>query len=155
MPIISLQSHRQVYLLSNQRHKKPFKIMMLPYLHERKIYLNSMKPDKQYFYTAIKERPGNIFGEDAKMNNTLMSGPLVNYMVSIDISSNKYFVYSEGGLLFNRVDYSREVNRYGVPIEVSNDGRNYIFQLPDKKDTINILRLDMKEFKFVKTIDIF
>ena len=82
-------------------------------------------------------------------------GSLANYMVSIDVSSNKYFIYSEGGLLCNRVDYSSLVGRFGVPIEVSNDGRNFIFCAPDKKSILHVLRLEISGFIFVKTIDVF
>jgi len=31
-------------------------MIILPYLHERKIYLNKMKPTNKYFYTTIKKR---------------------------------------------------------------------------------------------------
>ena len=30
------------------------KLIILPYLHERKVYLNKMKPFNKYFYTTIK-----------------------------------------------------------------------------------------------------
>ena len=45
--------------------------MILPYLHERKIYLNKMTPNHNYFYTCIKEYD-------------LEEDQMVNYMVSID-----------------------------------------------------------------------
>ena len=82
--------------------------------------------------------------------------PIINYMVSIDVTASKFFVYSEGGLLYNRVDYQEKVTKlYGAPIEVSNDGRNFIFQKGDEKEVIHILRLELDEFKFIKTINIF
>ena len=32
------------------------KMIILPYLHERKIYLNKMKPDQEYYYTFFKNK---------------------------------------------------------------------------------------------------
>ena len=40
----------------------------------------------------------------------------IDYMVAIDITNDKFFVYSEGGILMNRVDYSHLTEKYGKPI---------------------------------------
>lgn len=44
MPKMSLICHKQFYITNNFKYKKPYKIIVLPYLHERKLYLNKMKP---------------------------------------------------------------------------------------------------------------
>jgi hypothetical protein len=76
-------------------------------------------------------------------------------MVAIDLTANKFFVYSEGGLLSKRVDYNKIVKEHGDPLEVSNDGRNFIFRSIKEKTVIHIYRVEVDEFKFIKTIDIF
>ena len=52
-PKLSLQCHKQFYITNNQKYKKPYKLIVLPYLHERKLYLNTMKPQHKYFYTVF------------------------------------------------------------------------------------------------------
>ena len=52
-PICSLASHRFIYMTQNQRNLLPNKIKILPFLHERKVYLNKIEsPD--VFYTTIR-----------------------------------------------------------------------------------------------------
>jgi hypothetical protein len=34
--------------------QKPMRILILPYLHERRIYLNRKKMNTDYFYTSIE-----------------------------------------------------------------------------------------------------
>jgi len=86
-----------------------------------------MKSTSKYFYTAI---------EDNKMGYGSQT-----MMVSMDCTSKKYFIYSEGGLLFNRIDYALISEKYGEQIQVSNNGRIFVFQKPDKTSEINILEM--------------
>ena len=37
-------------------------------------------------------------------------------MISMDVTADKFFVYSEGGILINRIDYSHMAKKYGKPI---------------------------------------
>jgi hypothetical protein len=32
----------------------PTRVLLVPYLHERRIYLNKLKPSTDYFYTTIQ-----------------------------------------------------------------------------------------------------
>ena len=52
MPMESLQSHRLAYVVLNNQDLKPKKMIIVPYLHERKIYLNRMKQNTNYFYSS-------------------------------------------------------------------------------------------------------
>lgn len=72
-----------------------------------------MKPGNKYFYTSISEPPK-------------IGAKLTHQMVSMDVTANKYFVYSEGGILIDRVDFSEIQKHYGNLIQVSNNGRNFI-----------------------------
>ena len=48
-----MQSHRFLYVVLNHYDLEPKKLMIVPYLHERKIYLNRIKVNTNYFYTSI------------------------------------------------------------------------------------------------------
>ena len=52
-PIDSHGGHRFGYFLSESHKFKPRKLILVPYLHERKIYLNPIKLNTKYFYTSI------------------------------------------------------------------------------------------------------
>ena len=51
----SISSHRMIYVIKNRKKQSLKKIMILPYLHERKIYLFKTKPKIDYFYTLFNE----------------------------------------------------------------------------------------------------
>ena len=42
----------------------------------------------------------------------------------------KYYVYTLNGLLYNRIDFKKEQELYGVPIATSMNGQNFIFKKP-------------------------
>jgi hypothetical protein len=54
-PILCINYHKQLYFTSNKQMMMPMRLIMIPFLHERKIYLNKSKPGHKYFYTVIEE----------------------------------------------------------------------------------------------------
>ena len=42
-PMDSIRYHRFIFVTTDSAYKQPVKIVMLPYLHERRIYLNRIK----------------------------------------------------------------------------------------------------------------
>lgn len=52
-PLNALQSHRFAYVILNSTELYPKRVLMMPYLHERKIYFNRIKKNTLYFYTSI------------------------------------------------------------------------------------------------------
>jgi len=52
-PLDSIRYHRFVYITRDRAFEQPQKIMVLPYLHERRIYLNRIMDNTTYFYTTI------------------------------------------------------------------------------------------------------
>ena len=40
----------------------------------------------------------------------------------------KYYVYSQNGMVINRVDYSNIVKQHGIPVASSSNGLNFIFK---------------------------
>ena len=57
-PFVSNLGHKFMYIAINQLSFQPKTIKVLPYLHERKIYLNPIKPNNSYFYTSIQKEFG-------------------------------------------------------------------------------------------------
>lgn len=52
-PLDSIRYRRFIYVTRDIDCILPVKIMMLPYLHQRRIYLNRLKDNTNYFYTSI------------------------------------------------------------------------------------------------------
>ena len=53
-PLQAVGSHKFTYIIYSPPSKpQPKKLMIMPYLHERKIYLNRMKMNTKYFYTTF------------------------------------------------------------------------------------------------------
>ena len=121
-------------------------VMVVPYLHEKKVYLNEIKANTDYFYTSIEtnvtdeehyntqlfeqyQRLGVTDAEDQERDlksdaydsqmPTLKSFTAV---ICLNLSENIFDVYSQNGLLLHQLDYSDHVNKYGEPIAVSNNG---------------------------------
>lgn len=56
-PLVSRLLHRQAYMTRNFEFQKTYKVIVLPYLHERKIYMNKMKKNQEYFYVTLTIDP--------------------------------------------------------------------------------------------------
>jgi hypothetical protein len=52
-PLDSQKNHRFVYIRTDIEMNEPSTILILPYLHERKVYLNTKKLATDYFYSSI------------------------------------------------------------------------------------------------------
>ena len=52
-PLDSFRSHRFGYVLTNSNDLEPKRVMITPYLHDTRIYLNRIKINTDYFYTSI------------------------------------------------------------------------------------------------------
>lgn len=59
-PYLDIFTNRMFYYTRNANKLKPKRVLMLPFLHERKVYLNRMKDKHQYFYTVIQEDVKNL-----------------------------------------------------------------------------------------------
>ena len=53
-PLNSYQGHRLAYIIIDKAMKNPTRVLVVPYLHERRIYLNRLKPGIEYFYTTVE-----------------------------------------------------------------------------------------------------
>jgi hypothetical protein len=43
-------------------------------------------------------------------------------------TEHKYYVYTQNGLLVNRVNFTDLVNKYGEPVATSSNGLNFILK---------------------------
>jgi len=53
-PLDSILSHRFAYIIQDKSKKQCMQVMVVPYLHEKKVYLNEIKANTDYFYTSIE-----------------------------------------------------------------------------------------------------
>ena len=61
-PLDSYRSHRFGYVITSKEYL-PKKVMITPYLHDKRIYLNRLKINTDYFYTSIEsDVPSGITG---------------------------------------------------------------------------------------------
>ena len=105
-PLTSLELHKMAYFTRNKRFYKPNRLIILPYLHERKIYLNKMKQTSQYFYTTLKMKLDDpeMFNDGYdEIMESLGHEPVEDShqadheIICIDITAQKFFIYDEGG----------------------------------------------------------
>lgn len=52
-PLDSIQAHRFAYIMLNNEKLSCKRLLIIPYLHERRVYLNRMKQNTNYFYTSL------------------------------------------------------------------------------------------------------
>ncbi len=55
-PILCNENHRQVYFTRDASRLSAMRMIILPFLHERKLYINRIDRNHRYFYTVIEER---------------------------------------------------------------------------------------------------
>lgn len=123
-PLCSIYFHRLVYIIKSPITLKPSRVVILPYLHENRIYLTRDKPHTEYFYTSMDR----VVNKEIKQNNRIMRTEkyLMKSIICMNLTASKYYVFSQRGLLRNRisfVDYSR---KYGQPVAVSPNGFNFV-----------------------------
>ena len=99
-PLDSFLTHKFAYILHNQ-NLQPNRLCILPYLHERKIFLNRIKQNTKYFYTSLTSVIHDCTGVAGKDN----AHKTIAYIFAFNLTESKYYVYSEKGLLLNRVNF--------------------------------------------------
>lgn len=76
---------------------------MLPYLHERRVLLNKLKPNTKYFYTLVQKNYDNYNKEP---NLTEQSDKVkLTHVICMNMTENKFHVYFTNGALVNRIVY--------------------------------------------------
>ena len=62
----------------------------------------------------------NGIDENQKSNNTI-------YILCLNISDNKLYVYTDSGILVRRFIYKEMADKIGKPISISEDGQTLLF----------------------------
>ena len=52
----------------------------------------------------------------------------VNYITCLCVPEHKMYIYSEMGILIDRIDYSEIAAQYGKPIVISENGTIFLFR---------------------------
>ena len=138
-PIDSPTSHRFTYVAIN--HRGPKRLILMPYLHERKIFLNRKKRNTEYFYTSIESGGCSVHPQRH------------SHIFAYNLTESKFYSYSEKGILENRIEFSELINEYGEIICASPDGLNFALH-NRRNDTITILRFNKVEIFVLKTLSI-
>jgi len=141
-PLDSLHFHKFVYIITNPIKLSATRIMITPYLHEKRIYLIRDKPNTEYFYTSLK--------------NDI--NPSRRSIVCTNLTESKYYIFSTRGLLRNRIDYSSKVMAHGPPVCVSENGRNFLHlqksSITNMQPIVTIFHVTEFEYVLIKQINI-
>lgn len=145
-PIDSIRYHRFIYVTRDKQMKLAQKIMILPYLHERRIYLNRIMDNTSYFYTSIdtpwefekryNQMVRQAVGKNITKNSLEFELALQGMkkkqddnveksaasIICMNITQSKYYVYDTNGILQNRVNFEEYQKEFGHPIATSSNG---------------------------------
>ena len=55
MPTYTPEANRMIYITKNKKSLAEKQILLLPYLHERKIFLSRTKKECEYFNTSMQK----------------------------------------------------------------------------------------------------
>jgi hypothetical protein len=146
-PLDSISSHKFAYIIQDKDALLPKVLMLTPYLHERRVYLNKPKSSDLFYtsletpmtaLTAYNRRFGKAFGAGRRSMTSLLRqkgqltdhelGPGFTSIICVDMDNFCYEVYQQNGLLINKVDFKDLVHQHGVPIQSSPSGLNFVFK---------------------------
>jgi hypothetical protein len=145
MPVLSHKYHRLTYISKNFKDYQPMRITMVPFLHERRVYLSRMKDQQQdYFYNTIVHKDPTYFSgvyNDRPTDTVLF--------IRMCLTESKYYVYSQRGILIKRVNYMRYTKMFGTPVAVSNNGLVFLFADKKKNHNATILVMNPEDLELV------
>ena len=133
-PLDSIQGHKLAFVILNNNELAPKKLLLLPYLHERKIYLNRIKQNTKYFFTSIQR-------------------PTESIIISINLTESKYYVYQEKGLLINRINFQEMTKKYGEIVSTSANGLNFVMW-NKTQDNVTIVKFSEEKATYIKSISL-
>lgn len=167
-PYQGWRSHKIIYVI-HQNHKEfpsiykdddrfiHKKVVIMPYLHERKIHVGRFKEDHQYFCLAIDDKwQKHSILEQAKIPEfqqdprqmAIWEGFKKKIMVNINFTTKKLYAYKYNGLLTQRCVFKDLAEKFGQPEAVSGDGLNFLFVKRKMRNTfLTVLRLNLDNSK--------
>jgi hypothetical protein len=121
-------------MIRNLKDLTSRRLVILPYLHERKLHLNKRNYTNQ-FYTMIKKDE-------------------IVYILCLCINENRLYIYVENSILLKRFTYDAIANECGKPVCVSEDGLSFVFQTSELAREIFVVKLSLDGLKVTKRIDL-
>ena len=76
------------------------------------------------------------------------------YILCLNISDNKLYVYTDSGILVRRFKYNELAKKIGKPICISEDGLNMIFQKSYLSPEIFLVKMSILGLQVLKCINI-
>jgi hypothetical protein len=132
-PLITGLYNRLAYLVENKRTLKPRTLLIMPYLHERKIHLN-WRTSSDQFYTISKHEDNN-------------------FIICMCVNDNKIYVYSETGVLCEKYDYQRQAEDWGRPHEVSEDAKIMMFKKANQTEPqVTMVSIRVMGLEYMTTV---
>ena len=123
-------SHRFGYVISNYNFDdlEPQRIMIVPYLHDKRIYLHRQKPNNKYFYTSIETHVDEGMKNIGKSKDIAKSDDSLTAIVCLNQTANMYHIYSQKGVLVNQFAYGHLIEEYGTPVATSSNGQSLVMK---------------------------
>ena len=134
-PLQTCLYNKLAYIVGNWQNLKSRKVLIMPYLHERKIYLNRRHTSNQ-FYTLCRHQSG------------------ITLILCLCILEHKMYIYTETGILIDRINYKDIAHKYGKPVEISENGLILIFQKHSESTEIHLIQVHIHKLEWVATIDV-
>ena len=126
--------NRLAYIVKNMKKLTPRRLLILPYLHERKIYMNK-RHDADQFYTIIEHEERT-------------------YILCLCINDDEMYIYTETGILCEKIIYPDLREKCGKPVAVSEDGKTMLFRKCKNSFIVNVIQITINGPKFWFKIDI-
>lgn len=128
-----------IYMTNSSKDIKPNRMIVVPYLHERRVYLEKTDNNNEYFNTSAEYQD-----QDNKC---------IHDLIRINITKDNLSIFAEGGQLKKKIYYKKIVQEFGQPLAVSGNGRAFVFMVPDTA-AFSVMGLNYNGFFLIKTLDI-
>ena len=77
-----------------------------------------------------------------------------NYVLCICLSDFKMYIYTETGILVDRIQYKDLAKEIGKPIAVSENGLILLFKMGETSKEISVVRVCIDKMEKLKTVNI-
>ena len=107
LPAAQHDAHRLIYIAKSRRKCSVKRAIIIPYLHERKIYLDAIEPGSDYFQTIFEKEVNPVSGSgtfsrsDPGASASGRLGATRNLLVSLNLTRSEYKIFSLRGILRN------------------------------------------------------
>ena len=132
-PHLTCAYRRLAYVIRNRREFQPDRILILPYLHDRRIYLNRHVDSNQFY--------------------TITDFQSKNFILCICINDHKIYVYTDSGILLRRLPFDDICLEHGEAQSVSENGKNFLFTKNKSSPYISLIQMDIHGLKVMYQVN--